>query len=204
MIQESTRDVLSSLLLEKRERTFFHTTSFKSLPQILKSMQLKPKNIDNPFVSFSEVPYFGDISGNDVVLAFKLNNMKPQLLQVEYDEDFYERYREQAAYIAGEGWREQFIIDDYVDPDDYDEWGDIDPDVEEAAYREAELASFEAKSGEREWVSKREGQPVKFKADDVAIILVKNAALTNTVKEMVDKLGLNIEVGALGGRPRIF
>lgn len=198
MIQESTLEVLSSLLLEKRERTFFHTTSFKALPQILKSLQLKPKNTDNPFVSFSEVPYFGDISGNDIVIAFKLDKLKPQLLQVEYTEDWYDKHREQAGYIAGEGWREQFNLDDY------DEFGDVDPDQEEEAYRDAELQSFLYKDKEREWVSKREGQAVIFKADDVAILLVKNVALVNTVKEMMDKLGLNIEVGALGGKPRIF
>lgn len=213
MINKSIRDVLRyclleltslPILIEKRERTFFHTTSFKALPQILKSLQLKPKNVDNPFVSFSEVPYFGDISGNDVVIAFKLDRLKPQLLQVEYTENWYDKHREQAGYIAGEGWREQFNLDDYIDPDNYDEFGDVDPEQEEEAYRDAELQSFLFKDKEREWVSKREGQVVTFKANDVAILLIKNVTLVNTVKEMVDKLGLNIEVGALGGKLRIF
>ena len=110
---------------------------------------------------------------------------------------------DQAAYIAGEGWREQFTLDDYVSEDDIDpETGDVDSDVEEAAYDEAQFASFEAKDAEREWVSRHEGQLIKFTSTDVLRIVVRDPSQMEHTQQVLRKLGWQIPVKPLASQTR--
>ena len=160
----------SLVLLEAAAgRELYHTTTFRAAQQILRSGALKPGGIDKPFVSFSERPIkAGDISGNDVVLVFSLPELASQVMKVEYTERWYDRYPEHAAYIAGEGWRDQYQPPDYLfePPDDLDPeealWWEPDEDDLAQEERYAELQSFLAKRDEREYISKHEHMPVKF------------------------------------------
>lgn len=148
-------DAVIARLEERVGQWFFHTTSFSSLDDILRAGHLKPKD-SSAFISFSENPHFGDISGGDVVLVFERKPLLPYLLQVEYDEDWYDKYPDHAAYIAGEGWREQFSLPDYEDYPNYDpddEFWEPDPDDDAAFERDAEIEAFTQKSGEREWIT---------------------------------------------------
>lgn len=195
LIEEVVTGARARDVIEAVGKELFHTTSFAALPKILSSMQLKPRE---GFISFSEVPWYGDIRSTDATLVFALPSFKSQLLKVDYSPDWYERYKEQAAYIAGEGWREQFTLDDYVSEDDIDpETGDIDPDVEEAAYDDAQYAAFEAKSEEREWVTKNENQSVKFDAASLLRIIVRSPSDVEHTEQVMRKLGLQVLVKPL-------
>jgi len=145
----------------------YHTTSFGGAHAIQASGEVRPKNYE-AFVSFAEEPIIGgDISANDVLLVFDRSKLGPSLDRVEYDEEWYDAHPEQAAYIAGEGWREQLDLTwlyeppEDIDPDEYDFWEPDEDDVE-AAWREAELESFVWKDSEKEWVSREPGEPVRF------------------------------------------
>lgn len=177
----------------------FHTTSLGGLRGILRDGKIKASG-DPSFVSFSEIPFFGDISGSEVVLAFDRNAIKNQLIKVNYDEYWYDKHSAQASYIAGEGWREQFNLDDWIDPEDIDEDGWIEPDIEEDAWSQAELLAFMDKEGEREWVTKRENQPVKFNEGHIRVLLVVSSSNVPYVEKLVDSLGLSIPVQVLSSR----
>lgn len=172
-------------------RNLYHTTSWGGLEGILKSRKLKPHGYDFPYVSFSERPFTGDIRGNDVIIVFDSAALSNAVMKVEYDEAWYDRYPEHAAYIAGEGWIEQ-----YVEPDDcYDDEGWADDDCLEEDRRYAELAAFEDKSDEREWVSKKEG-PVSFRPSAVVAVLAVSPGAVERVRETVRDLGYDVPVEA--------
>lgn len=176
-------------------KQLWHTTSLGGLQAILATGELRPRNHDTPFVSFSDraLPH-GDIRGKDVAIAFRYDGLAPQLEAVEYSESWFEAHRAQATYVAGEGWREQYTPPEelYQPPDDIDEDGrdfwEPEQDDVEAAYRDAELDSFLAKSDEAEWVSKAEMAPVRFKRDDV-LSVVPLTADPRAVRAILDAAG---------------
>lgn len=183
-------------------RRLFHTTSLPNLLSILREKQLRAPY--DGFVSFSEIPFRGDISHNDVVMVFD-RSIARALLKVEYTEAWYDAYPEHAAYIAGEGWREMYQPPPelYEPPEDLDEdeidFWEPDEEAEEAAYREAELSSFLYKDSEREWVS-RDGD-VSFKPDWVERVLVLNKRHVGAVRKALQKEGFgHVTVGAVRNR----
>jgi len=162
--------VIAKRVVKASGEFLFHTTSLGSLRGILSKGRLKA----NPYVSFSDKPYFGDISGNGAVLVFHRSALRGLVMQVVYVDEWFDEYRDHGEYIAGEGWREQFVLDDYLEEGDIDEDGWIDSDVEEEAWRLGALESFLQKSDEDEWISIHEGQDVQFDPEDVDVILVRN------------------------------
>jgi len=194
------------LVLGRRGQWLFHTTTYKALPKILKDGEIKPGTYDG-FVSFSEYPITGgDISGNDVVLVLDKRRLAPLLDKVEYTEDWYDDHREQAAYIAGEGWREQYEPPDwlYEPPEDLDpeeaDWWEPDPEDVEAEERVAELSSFLFKEGEREWVSKREGRSIKVGDGWLDRVLVRAVADVKRLTHALNKHGLTVDIQPLSQR----
>jgi len=91
-------------------RWLFHTTSLGAMQSILAEKRL----VGKPFISFSEIPWYSDISGKDCTLVFHASAMMPHLMKVEYNEDWFDRFPDQANYIAGEGWHDQFTMPDYL------------------------------------------------------------------------------------------
>lgn len=69
-------DAAITSLEERRGEWLFHTTSFTALQEVLRTKKLRPKNAD-AFVSLSEKPHFGDISGGEVVLVFSKQALRP-------------------------------------------------------------------------------------------------------------------------------
>mgnify|MGYP000635370297 CR=1 FL=1 len=129
--------VLSRYQIAASVKWLFHTTSWKALDSILRSKMLRGE-----YVSLSENPFLSDIRATEVALkldASKLHNVQ----KVQYTEEWYKQHPTEAAYIAGDGWREQFSYDGVED----------DTEAEEAVYREAELESFLHKTGELEWIA---------------------------------------------------
>ena len=182
---------------EARGSELYHTTSYAALEEILRTGRIEPKS-GEAYVSFSERPHLSDISADDVVIALDARKLRDQVEKVEYTEEWFDRNREKASYIAGEGWIEQFNLDDYVDPEDIDpDTGEIDTEKEEEAYREGELEAFLTKSEEREWISRSEGEPVKLDERAIRRILVVNDADVSDVQRRVEQSGMNVEVGAL-------
>jgi hypothetical protein len=152
----------------------FHTTSFRRAEEYKNQGFITPKNLDS-FVSFSESPFSGDISENEITLKVEVDPSHVE--QVQYNERWYKDHQEQAAYIAGEGWPEQFEYPEDI----YDEEGEADPGAEEAAYAEAELYAFLDKSNEREWISKAPGDPVPVTVLEEIPVL---ASLRKALKEI--------------------
>jgi hypothetical protein len=190
-------------LEEKRGQWLFHTTSYTSLDDVLRAGHLRPKNSDS-FISFSSRPHFGDISGSDVVLVFDKRQLLPHVMEVEYTTQWYNRYPEHAAYIAGEGWREQYTAPDYEDFPDYDpddEFWEPDPDDEEAFERDAEIEAFMVKSGEREWIT-RTRRPLPL--DALHRVLVANPAHARGAEEDVRMAGSSVLVVPLRAARREF
>ena len=150
----------------------YHTTSAHAAHAILTSLAVRPKNSES-FVSFSTTPLpGGDIEASDVTIAFRSAALHDQVEPVEYDEDWFDSHREQASYIAGEGWREQFEMPDDI----YDEDGFADDDAEEEAFREGEYEAFWQKHSENEHISSLAGQPVRFKHGDVMGIILHGSS----------------------------
>ena len=58
------------------------------------------------------------------------------------------------------------------------------------AYQAAEMQAFMHKSDEREWISKREHQPVKFRPESLKAVLLKKGSVEAMERELW-KLGLN-------------
>lgn len=148
----------------------YHTTSLFVASKVFEALEFRPKDRES-FVSFAgDKPYFGDISSNQVVIELAgSRDLKAQLERVEYTEDWFHEHADQASYIAGEGWREQFVYEppEDGDDDDFDEFED-----EEDQYHEAEIDAFLAKDAEREWISREAGQPVKIAREEILRILV--------------------------------
>lgn len=135
-------------------KVLYHTTSWSGLAGILEAMELRPRR-DAAFVSLAQRPVVGgDIRANDVVLELDAQLLGDQVQPVQYTKAWYRQHPEHAAYIAGEGWVEQ-----YVAPDDcfeYDEESDEeieDQDCLDEAREQAEIQAFLDKRGEQEWIS---------------------------------------------------
>ena len=157
-----------------------HTTSLAGLEGILRNKRLEGK----PFVSMSEQCLFGgDISHADICLGISKTNLQSQMVKVEYDEEWFQKFPEQGAYIAGEGWAEQWH---YEPSNPHDEWGD--DEEYENQYQAAQFNSFYYKSNEQEWVSLQEGQPVMFQPGDVKFIVVGNSAIYNQARQIARSL----------------
>jgi len=149
-----------------RPNTLFHTTSYEAIDKILESNTLIPGN--GGFVSFSEKPIIGgDIQGNDVVIEVKT---PPQVMKVEYNKQWFNKYPEIAAYIAGEGWQEQFEYseDSMTEDEEGEFWPDEDLEYEE--YMEAMYQAFVAKKSEEEWVSIEENEDIPIEIVSVSEI----------------------------------
>ena len=163
----------------------YHTTSIQGLRGMLSGGVL---NSDR-FVSMSERPiYHGDISGNDVVIVFDAGSLAQHLMRVEYDPAWSERYPEHSDYVAGEGWREQYIYEgpdeDGMDEDELDEMMEQD-------YAAAAQDAFEAKSQEREWISILENAPIPFSVADVLGVIVNDPELLPSVRQIMRASGLD-------------
>lgn len=193
MTADSLRDLKAAYaaVLAANEPELYHTTSLGALGKILQSRTFKHRNVDNLFISFSERPYFGDISGSDAVIVLDATKVRNRVMPVEYTERWYDRYPEHAAYVAGEGWREQYFEPDVC----YDDEGWADDECLEQAYREAELESFLYKSKEREWLSRAAGD-LRLPAEAFKRIVVPKPKLA-AVEALIEKLKLKIPVKVL-------
>jgi hypothetical protein len=168
----------------------YHTTSLKNLLSIIRQQKLTPGSMDTAFVSFGERPYFGDISHNEAVLVFDRKALS-DVMKVEYNERWFDRYPDQGAYIAGEGWHEQYEPPpECFEYDEEEDWEEEDEECLQEAYHAAEVGAFMAKSDEREWISKREHQPVKFRPEHITGVLLKKGSVEAMEKELW-KLGLD-------------
>jgi hypothetical protein len=167
-------------LFESHVDVLYHTTDPYSAEQILSHRQLQPKNNES-FVSLSRRPHLHDIQAHGCCLVFDGRMLSDQLDEVDYSETWAEAHPAQVAYIAGEGWVEQW---EAPEPDE-DGWED--EDAHEEAYRYAEQDAFFSKSDEDEFISKQAGQPVRFLVTAVLMILVENP--DDEWRELLDKLG---------------
>jgi len=186
-------------------KKLYHTTSLRGLLEILRDHAIDAKN---GFVSFSEIPFVGDISANDVTMVFDGFRLAPQLDKVEYSETWYDAHPEQAAYVAGEGWQEQYTEpEDCYDrdsgEDEEDDWEEPDEECLEAAWREAELSSFMYKDAEREWVSRAEGVAVPFAPEDLTEILIAADRQMDAVEGVLDETNFSTPVAIRQAGTRI-
>jgi hypothetical protein len=167
----------------------YHTTSLSGLSSILKSGELR----GHPFVSLSEIPYTGDISFNDVTIVFDAKAFGDSIEKVQYTQDWFDSHGEQASYIAGDGWAEQYEV-----PEDcFDEEGFEDTDCSDRAYREAEFMSFTHKSREREWISKNR-RPLSFPESAVLRVIVHKDNMLSAVEEVLSTHGYTTEAVGKG------
>jgi hypothetical protein len=168
---------------------FFHTTSLRAVPAILEERSL----VGGPFVSLAAgQPVYNDIRASSpfAVIAFHRANLAQHLMEVQYHDDWYNQNQDHAAYIAGEGWREQ-----YEEPEDaYDEDGWSDDDYLAEDYDRAQNDAFQAKSGENEWVGKNEGDLPFDPQRDIAFIQVDNERSAAWLREQLTYLGLQVPV----------
>lgn len=173
----------------------YHTTSFDAAEAIKESGVIQPKNYDS-FVSFAEDPFTGDISANDVTLKVEVDPASVE--KVEYTKRWYKKHPEQASYIAGEGWIEQF---EYPDTDDEDE--------QEEAFSQAQLESFLWKANEKEWISKTPGEPVAVSViEEVNVKRAKalaqaKARFQQAVRKKIIKRRFNKVIHALNNHIRV-
>jgi hypothetical protein len=152
-----------------RARLLYHTTANATAVEILSQRLLKASRLYDltPLISFSEKPLIGfpDIGASDVSIGFHPYAFWGRIEQVIYSEQWYAANQEKASYIAGPGWREQF-----VEPEPEDEWDDDD----NREYEYAELTAFLDKANEREWISREAYHDLKFNDHDVAVLIVKD------------------------------
>lgn len=146
--------------------SLYHTTSPGAAFDILSSHTVRPSNNEG-FCSFSLKPHLHDIAAHGAVIVFDLRQLYAQLEPVEYTQEWAHEHPDQARYIAGEGWAEQF----QYEPDDTEE-DDFEDDGYETAYAEAELEAFLHKSDEEEWISLQAGQAVHFTPAAVTSLIV--------------------------------
>lgn len=163
--------------------SLYHTTSWKGLEAILRQGKVQSQA---DYVSFSEKPLWGgDIQASDVVLSLSPSKLRSQLMKVEYNERWAERYPMHASYVAGEGWAEQFqYSEDCIDEDGWE-----DDDCMEQEYNEAMVQSFLWKRDEQEWLSKNEGQAVRVGPSDVKGVVVSSGADETLAREILDAAG---------------
>lgn len=125
--------------------TLYHTTSRDGFESIKDDGVLKPKN-EESFVSFSAEPIKGgDLEGDDVVFEVE---MPEDVMKVKYTKNWFEKYPEHAAYIAGEDWQEQFTYEG------------------EREFQEALFDAFMVKDTEEEWISIKPGTEIPVKIID--------------------------------------
>jgi hypothetical protein len=148
--------------------SLYHTTSPGAAFDILEQKELRPQRYG--FVSLSEKPHLHDIQAHGAVLVFDLRHLYAQLEPVEYSETWAKTHADQARYIAGEGWQEQF---EYVSDEEDDDEFDAD-DSYDRAYADAELEAFLQKAAEDEWISLEPGMPVRFTPAAVTGLIVDN------------------------------
>ena len=147
---------------ENSDKFVYHTTSRANAAEIMRTGEVRPKNFES-FVSFSKKPFRGDISHNEVTLKIPYADVVSQVDPVEYSQAWYYGHPDQSSYIAGEGWKEQFVM-----PDDcYDEEGYEDYECTDFYWEQAELDAFLAKSNEEEVISKTAGEPVHIKHAEI-------------------------------------
>lgn len=181
-------------------KQLYHTTSLPGLLSILQSHTVEP---GADFVSFSEVPVLGDITANEVTLVFDALTLAPQLMKVQYTEEWFNEHPEQGSYIAGDGWQEQYVEpEDCYALDDESGFEEADDECLDKAWRAAELESFLFKSDEREWVSKSEGVGVGFSPKAVKEVLVADPRQTDAVEGVLDdtKFSVPVDVRQAGVR----
>jgi hypothetical protein len=145
--------------------SLYHTTSPGAAFEILQAGELRPKA--DGFVSLSEKPHLHDIQAHGAAIIFDLRKLYAQLEPVEYSEAWAHTHAEQARYIAGEGWSEQF---EYQSDDADEDEGDDDRYEEE--YAAAEIEAFLQKSDEAEWISLHPGTPIRFRPDAVTGLII--------------------------------
>ncbi len=155
----------------------YHTTSNGSAGQILAQCALNAgRNREGtPFISLSEKPLIGNVEIGDradVSIGFHPYAFWGKIEPVVYTEQWYDANREKATYIAGEGWWHQ-----WEPPEDaYDEEGFENEEVYGAAHRDAELDSFLDKSAEHEWVTREPYESLRFRPEDVVVLVIDNQA----------------------------
>lgn len=173
----------------------YHATSLAALDDILQNGVFR----SNLFVSFSEEPLFGgDISSSEVVVVVPRSALGPQIIPVQYTENWYMAHPEQAAYIAGKGWQEQHIYEPDMSQNDED-W-EPDPDDEEASYRDAELSAFMVKSDEREWISREEGIPITLPVQSLQLI-VNNQSAMNLIQQKYPDVPVSLDSRRIAAYP---
>ena len=182
----------------------YHTTSFASLKPILFKNKLIPKDKQS-FVSLSEKSMIhGDISGSDVILVFDRKPFLKQVEKVVYNLSWFNQHIDQSSYIAGEGWREQFTVEDWVEPSEEEEEDGVELDTFEEAEKVAEKIAFLSKSVEKEWITKEQGKPLLFGNNyPQQIVLIKpNHSIKSKIEALVGRLVRErpIEVTLLGGK----
>jgi len=171
----------------------YHTTSWPTVEAVLRKKKLGKRA---PFVSFSEIPLFGgDISYSDVALILDAEVLRGKIMKVVYDRLWYDTYPDHAAYIAGEGWQHQYTIpEECFEYDEETGWEEEDEECVEESYRDAEYLSFEFKEDEREWISKREGQPVAIPHKAIVGLLVPRPGDQEDAEELLADYGLKVPV----------
>ena len=144
-----------------------HTTSLSNALEILKSRTLKGKD----YVSF----WRGDASVNDIsnhgaTIVFNGPAIRKLVMPVHYTPKWFNKYPSHGHYIAGDhgGWG-----DDALDPVD----------------------NFMYKSGENEWISRKEGW-LKFPKRAVVALLIpdEDEESLRLVSDEVRRLGYDINV----------
>jgi hypothetical protein len=151
----------------------YHATSWQGLAGILETMELRPRR-DVPFVSLSSKPVAShDIQATDVVLVLDPRELGQQVQEVQYTPKWYRQHPDHGAYIAGEGWAEQYTApDDCFEYDEEAEEEVEDQDCLDEASRQAELQAFLDKRDEQEWISVLPYEPVHLNPTAVLKILV--------------------------------
>jgi len=165
------------------ENLLYRTVSWSGLERMLTIDSATPKH-EESFVSFSEIPFVGDISSNTVTVAVKRPN---GVEKVSYTEQWFRQHEEQGRYIAGEGWGEQFVLPDEC----FDEEGEEDEECVEQAYMEAEIDAFLVKGEEREWISKIMGEAIKV---EIIQIIVYDKKDIKKAEECLTKKKVNIPI----------
>ena len=175
-------------------KKLYHTTSLPGMMSILQSHKVEP---GSDFVSFSEIPSLSDIAANEVTLVFDAAALQSQLTKVQYTEEWFNEHPEQGAYIAGEGWQEQYTEpEECYELDEESGWEERDDECLDKAWRAAELESFLYKADEREWVSNSEGVGIGFSPQQLKEVLVSDPRQIDAVEGVLDETKFSVPVGA--------
>lgn len=139
-----------------------HTTSLSNALEILRERILKGKD----YVSFwrGDEAQVSDISNYGATIVFNSSVIRKLVMPVHYNRKWFRKYRGHGEYIAGQG----------------DEgWGD------QALPR---WQNFMFKSGENEWISRKEGW-LRFPTRAVLALLINNADDLEEVRSELDEMG---------------